>query len=159
MRRKIHQAIKKVADSLQDFKFNTAVATLMALKNTMQVVARTPVVNTDAWEEAVRVYLLLMAPITPHIAEELWARKGYGYSVHQQDWPHYDPEVAREEEIMLVVQVNGKVRDRIEVPADIGEDEAKRLALESVGAQRHMDGKEPRKVIFVAKRGMVNIVV
>jgi leucyl-tRNA synthetase len=103
--------------------------------------------------------LLLMAPITPFIAEELWSRTGHEYSIHNQAWPIYDPAIAAEEEITLVVQVNGKVRDRIQVPADISEEDAKRVALEAEGVQRHMDGKPPRKVIYIAQRGMVSIVV
>lgn len=79
--------------------------------------------------------------------------------MHAQPWPVYDPATAAEEEITLVVQVNGKVRDRIQVPASIGEDDAKRLALESAAVQRHLDGQPPRKVIYVGARGMVNIVV
>ena len=159
LRRKVHQTIKRVTDGLESFSFNTAIAALMELKNTMQAAKKTPVVNSEAWDEARSVYLRLMAPFTPHIAEELWERSGYDYSVHTQSWPEYDEAAAAEEMITLVVQVNGKVRDRIEVPADISEEEAKAAALASRGAQRHMDGKEPRKVIYVAKRGMVNIVV
>ena len=159
LRRKVHQTIKKVSDGLETFGFNTAMAGLMELKNTLQKVAREANVSREVWDEAVRTLLLLMAPFTPFVAEELWARIGQPYSIHNQSWPVYDPEIAAEEEITLVVQVNGKVRDRIQVPANISEQEAKRLALESEGAKRHMDGKQPRKVIFVADRGMVNIVV
>ncbi|MCD4684815.1 MAG: leucine--tRNA ligase [Anaerolineae bacterium] len=159
LQRKLHQAIKKVTDSLEGFSFNTAIAALMEFKNTLQQVARSAKVSADVWHEAVETLLLLMAPFTPHIAEELWGAAGHEYSIHNQPWPDFDAEIAKEDEITLVVQINGKVRARIQVPADINEDDAKKLALESEGAQRHMDGKEPRKVIFVAKRGMVNIVV
>ena len=86
-------------------------------------------------------------------------KTGHPYSIHNQAWPEYDPAIAAEEEITLVVQVNGKVRDRIQVPVDITEDEAIRLALASEGTQRHLDGKEPRKVIYIAPRGMISIVV
>jgi len=157
--RKTHQAIKKTSDGLEQFSFNTAVASLMELKNTLQNVARAGNVSQGVWDEAVGTMLMLMAPFTPHIAEELWVRTGHEYSVHLQAWPEYDAELAAEDEITLVVQINGKVRDRIVVAAGISEDEAKRLALESEGAQRHMGGKPARKVIYVAERGMVNIVV
>jgi leucyl-tRNA synthetase len=159
LRRKVHQVIKRVSDGLESFSFNTAVAALMELKNTLADAARAGNVSQTVWDEAVANMLLLMAPITPFIAEELWVRTGHEYSIHNQTWPEYDPAIAAEEEITLVVQVNGKVRDRIQVSADIGEDDAKRLALESDGAQRHMDGKPARKVIYIAKDGMVNIVV
>jgi leucyl-tRNA synthetase len=159
LRRKVHQTIKKVTDGLEGFSFNTAIAALMELKNTMQKLRNTPVVNSDAWAEARNIYLRLMAPFTPHIAEELWAQEGLPFSVHTQDWPVYDEDAAAEDMITLVVQVNGKVRDRVEVAADISAEDAQALALASEGAQRHLDGKEPRKVIYIAKRGMVNIVV
>ena len=159
LRRKAHQTIARVTAGLEGFSFNTAVAALMELKNALQTARRTPVVNTPAWDEAVGTMLMLMAPFTPHIAEELWTRTGRPYSIHQQPWPEYDPAVAAEEVITLVVQVNGKVRDRIEVPADISEEDAKARALASESARRFMDGKPPRKVIYVAKGGIVNIVV
>jgi len=100
----------------------------------------------------------LMAPETPHIAEELWARLGKPYSIHQQPWPEFDPELAKEDEITLIVQVNGKLRDRINVPAGISEEDAKAQALESEIVQRFMEGKQPKKVIVVPGR-LVNIVV
>ncbi|NDJ76326.1 MAG: leucine--tRNA ligase [Chloroflexi bacterium] len=159
LNRIVHQVIDKVTDGLRSFGFNTAVAGLMELKNALQDARRDNNVSVETWNSAIEKLLLLMAPFTPFIAEELWARTGHPYSIHTQAWPEFDPEIAAEEEITLVVQINGKVRDRIQVPADISEDDAKRLALESEGAQRHMDGKQPRKVIFVAQRGMVNIVV
>ncbi|GAB4456783.1 MAG: leucine--tRNA ligase [Anaerolineae bacterium] len=159
LRRKAHQTIKRVTDALEQFSFNTGVAALMELKNALQAARRTPVVNTPAWDEAVATMLVLMAPFVPHIAEELWTRTGRPYSVHLQPWPVYDAEAAAEEVITLVVQINGKVRDRIEVPADITEEEAKARALASENAQRFMDGKPPRKVIYVAKSGIINIVV
>ncbi len=159
LRRKVHQVNKKVSDGLETFSFNTAVAALMELKNALQDAARETNVSAGVWDETVETMLLLMAPFTPFVAEELWGRTGHAYSIHNQSWPAYDAEIAAEDEITLVVQVNGKLRDRIQVPADISEDDAKRLALESSVVQRHMDGKTPRKVIYVAQRGMVNIVV
>ena len=159
LRRRVHQTIRRVTEGFESFGFNTAVAALMELKNTMQAAKRTPVAHSAAWDEAVGALLLMMAPFVPHIAEELWARAGRPYSIHQQGWPVYDPAIAAEETITLVVQVNGKVRDRIDVPADISEDEAKARALASENARKFMDGKPPRQVIYVAKRGIVNIVV
>jgi len=158
LRRKVHQTIKRVTDGMETFSFNTAIAALMTLKNILQD-ARQTLAGSAAWDEARSIYLRLMAPFTPHIAEELWARNGHPYSVHTQPWPEYDPAIAAEDVITLVVQVNGKVRDRVQVPADIGEDEAKAAALATAGAQRHLDGKPPKKVIYVPKTGMVNIVV
>jgi leucyl-tRNA synthetase len=100
----------------------------------------------------------MMAPVAPHIAEELWARLGQPYSIHTQAWPAYDAELAREDEITLVVQVNGKVRDRIVVPANISEDAARARALESEVVVKLLAGNAPRQVIVVPGR-LVNIVV
>ncbi|MEP7285335.1 MAG: leucine--tRNA ligase [Chloroflexota bacterium] len=159
LRRKVHQTIQKVTDGLDSFGFNTAVAGLMELKNTLLAARKTPVVNTPAYAEAISSMLLMMAPFTPFIAEELWERTGHPYSIHTQQWPVYDPEIAKADEITLVVQVNGKVRDRITVPADISEADAKALALSSESIQRYFNGEPPSKVFYVPTRGMVNIVV
>jgi leucyl-tRNA synthetase len=99
----------------------------------------------------------MLAPMAPHITEEMWERSGNEYSVHAQDWPKWDPELAADEVITLVVQVNGKVRDKIEVPADIAEDAAKELALASEKVLAHTGGKTVVKVIYVPGR-LVNIV-
>jgi leucyl-tRNA synthetase len=115
--------------------------------------------DTQEWEEARDLYLRMLAPVCPHIAEELWSNVlGKSYSVHHQDWPEVDEEAAKEEQITLIVQVNGKVRDRISVPANISEQEAQAIALASKAVQRYTDGKEPRKIIVVPGR-LVNIVV
>ena len=99
-----------------------------------------------------------MAPVTPHISEELWSKLNNPYSIHQQSWPVADDEAVLEEEITLVVQVNGKVRERLVVPANIDAEDAKSQALNSENVQRYLDGKDPLKVIYVAGR-LVNIVV
>ena len=102
--------------------------------------------------------LRLQAPTTPHLAEELWQRRGHGYSIHNQSWPQWDEELAKDEEITLVVQVNGKLRDRITVPVSIAETEAKQLALESQRVKAHLEGKEIIKMIYVPGR-LLNMVV
>ncbi len=157
LRRVTHKTIKRVTDDFEDFEFNTIVSALMEMTNAL-VKYRATSEGTPAWEEAIKALLLLTAPVTPHLAEELWARRGLPYSIHQQPWPEYDAAAAAEETITLVVQVNGKVRDRIEVPPDIGEEEAKARALATDGAIRYLDGKTPKKVLYVPRR-LVNIVV
>jgi len=157
LRRKVHQSIKKATEDMEAFAFNTYIANLMELNNALLKAKETPVYSTPAWEEGVETLLLLLAPACPHIAEELWARTGRPYSIHQQSWPQWDEEIAAEETFILVVQVNGRVRDRLEVPVDIEEEEAKELALASEGAQRHTEGKHIRQVIYVPGR-LVNIV-
>ena len=111
----------------------------------------------DAWDEACDIYLRMLAPIAPHIAEELWERLGKDYSVHTGTWPEVDEEAAAEDEVTLVVQVNGKVRDRLVVPVDIADETAREMALASEGALRFTEGKTVRKVIVVPGR-LVNIV-
>jgi leucyl-tRNA synthetase len=158
LRRKTHQTIRKVGRDLESFSFNTAVAALMELRNALQDAQREANVSTAAWDEAVENLLLLLAPFAPHITEDLWAQRDKPYSIHQQAWPEWDAQLAREEMITLVVQVNGKVRAKVDVPVDIGEDEARKIALGEENVQRWLDGKEPRKVIVIPGR-LVNIVV
>jgi len=157
LRRITHQAIKRVTDDFEAFEFNTIVSALMEMVNALYKY-REALEGTPTWDEAITTLLKLIAPVAPHIAEELWTRRGQPYSVHQQAWPDFDANAAAEELITLVIQINGKVRDRIEAPADITADEAKSLALATDGARRFMDGKTPRKVLYVPGR-LVNIVV
>ena len=161
--RKVHQMIQAINERMQDFKFNTAVAGLMELRNELKAAIKTGKLSVDTWKEAVNSMILMMAPITPHIAEELWARQGNDFSVHQQSWPEYDAEKAKEDGINLVVMVNGKPRENIRVAIDIEKDDAIKLALESDAAGRALNGNDPKKVIFIPSRKgqepKVNIVV
>ena len=158
LRRKVHQSIRRGTADLDSFSFNTSVANLMELNNALVKAKETPVYGTPAWEEAIEAMLLMLAPACPHIAEELWMRSGRPYSIHLQAWPTWDAAVAAEALITLVVQVNGKVRDRIEVPAGVDEETARSLALATEGAKRHIAGKQVASVIVVPSR-LVNIVV
>jgi leucyl-tRNA synthetase len=157
LRRKVHQAIRKGTEDMESFSFNTYVANLMELNNAL-LKAKEIACGTAAWDEAIEALLLMLAPACPHIAEELWARTGRPYSIHQQAWPAWDEQVAAEEMITLPVQINGKVRDRIEVAVDVDDETARTLALATEGAQRHTEGKQIVKVIVVPGR-LVNIVV
>jgi len=114
--------------------------------------------ETPVWNEAVDIYIRMMAPVTPHIAEELWSRLGKPYSVHQQEWPSIDEDATKEEEIELAIQVNGKVKHKIIVPVDITEESAKGTALESEVIKKLLGNKSPKKVIYVPRR-LVNIVL
>jgi len=116
------------------------------------------VVSDSLWREAISYFLLLLVPSAPHLAEELWERIGHPYSIHNQPWPEYDEELVKEEEITLVIQVNGKLRDRVLVPASISEVEAKELALGRERVKAYIDGKKLTTIIYVPKR-VVNIVV
>jgi leucyl-tRNA synthetase len=158
LQRKTHQVVRKVGEDMESFSFNTAVAAIMELRNAILAAQRDRNVSAAIWQEAVGKMLLVLAPIAPHITEELWSKRGKPYSIHQQPWPAWDEEIAREEQVTLIVQVNGKVRDRIEVPADTADEALKVAALASGNVMRFLDGREPRKVIVV-KGKLVNIVI
>jgi leucyl-tRNA synthetase len=157
-RRVLHQTIRKCYEDLDRFKFNTAIAALMELINHLSRVWNEQSVDAATWRDSVEKFLLILAPIAPHVAEEMWQRIGRPYSIHQQPFPAWDDDLAAEEEITLVVQVNGRVRDRITVAADIGEDDARALALDSPRIQSHTDGKAIRTIVYVPGR-LVNVVV
>jgi leucyl-tRNA synthetase len=158
LRRKVHQTLRRVTRNFENFEFNTIVSSLMELMNEMYKAREAGAAGSDEWSEALEIYLKMMAPVTPHIAEELWAYLGKPYSVHTQQWPEVDEAATKEDSIELPVQINGKVRDRITVPAEATDDEIKSavLALETV--KKFLDGKEPKKVIVANKR-LVSIVV
>ncbi len=157
LQRATHQTIRSVTDDMEAFSFNTAIARLMEFTNTLQKAKRTAVYGTDAWDEAIETLLLLLAPACPFISEDLWGRIGGAYSIHERSWPEFDPDLAAEEMITLVVQVNGKLRARMDVPADISEDEAKEAALADENVQRHLDDRDVKRLIYVPGR-LVNVV-
>ena len=157
LRRKVHQTLKSVTRDFEQFEFNTIISSLMELMN--EIVRLKPQTwGTPAWEETREIYLKMLAPVSPHITEEIWGMLGKPYSIHTQSWPKVDEKAAADEEITLVVQVNGKVRDRIMVPVDVSEADAKKVALSSELVQKSLEGKEPRQVIYVKGR-LVNIVI
>jgi len=157
LRRKVHQTLRSVTRDFQEFEFNTIISSLMELLNVMIKAKQQGAAGTSAWQEAVDIYLCMLAPVAPHISEELWAQLGKPYSIHTQSWPEVDEQATSEDEITLVVQVNGKVRDRITVPADISEEDAKSRALASETVQKFLAGRQPRQVIYARGR-LVNIV-
>jgi leucyl-tRNA synthetase len=131
----------------------------MELMNEMYKAREAGAVGSDEWAEAQDIYLRMMAPVAPHMAEELWTEHlGKPYSIHTQPWPDVDEEATKEDSIEIPVQVNGKLRDKVTVPADADQETIKSAALATEGAQKYMEGAEPRKVIVVQKR-LVNIVV
>jgi leucyl-tRNA synthetase len=156
--RLLHQTIRKCYHDLDRFKFNTAIAALMEFSNHLSKVWAEVSIDSTAWRECIEKFLLLLAPIAPHFSEELWERTGHDYSIHQQRFPEWDDDLAAEETITLVVQVNGKVRDRIQVPVDIDETAAQKLALSSPKVQAYTEGKNVNKAIYVPGR-LVNVVV
>jgi leucyl-tRNA synthetase len=158
LQRITHQTIQRVTNDIENFKFNTMVAALMEFTNALYKARDAGLTATPAWAEAIETLLLLIAPVAPHIAEELWARTGRGFSIHQQRWPVADVELAAEDEIEVVLQVNGKVRDKLTVPVDTGEEQLRALAMASERVQGYIGGKAIRKVIVVPGK-LVNVVV
>jgi leucyl-tRNA synthetase len=159
LRRRVHQTLRKVTHDFENFEFNTIISSLMELMNEMYKARDAGADGSDEWKEAQDIYLRMLAPVAPHIAEELWTgHLGKPYSIHQQPWPVFDEAAAKEDEIEIPVQINGKVRERVTVSAVAGEEEIKSAALASEIVQKYLDGKEPRKVI-VANRRLVSIVI
>ncbi len=157
LRRLAHKTIQRVTTDLDEFQFNTMVAALIEFVNELMRLKDTPLASTPAWREAIETLVLLMAPSTPYVAEELWERLGLPYSVHMQSWPVYDEAMVAESLVEVVVQVNGKVRDRLMLPADATEADALAAVLAAPKIAEALAGTEPRKVIYVPGR-LVNIV-
>jgi leucyl-tRNA synthetase len=160
LRQKIHKTIKKVGEDIERFHFNTAISAIMELVNALY--QSKPKENGNPTEravfrEAVEAVTLLLFPFVPHIAEELWEVLGHGESMIKTPWPDYDREAIVEEEFLVVIQVNGKVRDRITVPSSMGEEEIKGLALEREKIRRSIHDKAVQRVILVPKK-LINIV-
>ncbi len=157
LRRATHTTIDAVTEDIEDFRFNTAISRLMELTNAIIREREAGMSGTAAYTDAVDTLLRLLAPIAPHIAEELWARRGKPYSIHQQSWPVADPSLAAAETIELPVQVDGKLRDRLVVTPDTPADEIERMALASDHVQRYLGGRAPARVIQVPGK-LVNVV-
>jgi leucyl-tRNA synthetase len=156
--RTVHQTIRKVTNDTDKMRFNTMLAALMEFTNDLAKVKEDGQVSQSVWKEAMATLLLLLAPTAPHFAEELWQRTGRQYSIHNQPWPKWDEALAKEEEITLVIQVNGKLRDRIIVPASTTEVEATQIAAESTRVKPYLEGRKVMKTIYVPGR-LVNLVV
>jgi leucyl-tRNA synthetase len=157
LRHVTHRTIRRATEDIEDFRFNTMIAAMMEMTNAMTHAREAGPVDREAWNEAIEALLLMLAPLAPHITEELWERTRRPYSVHKQSWPEWDEELAREAETTLVVQVNGRVRERLQVAAGIDEARAKELALASETVKKHIEGAEIRRVIYVPGK-LLNIV-
>ena len=161
LHRKVHQTILRVTEEIEErFHLNNAVAAFHELANEMgrleAEVATGP--GRPVWREALEALVLLMNPFTPHVAEEMWQRLGHAEGLVGHAWPAADAEAAREDEIELAVQVNGKVRGRIVVPREAGEADIRRLALAEPRVKEHLDGKQVLKAVVVPGR-LVSLVV
>jgi leucyl-tRNA synthetase len=152
--RPVNRAVVAVGRDLERLKFNTAIARLMELARWME--GEKDRMSTNEWDRAARTLVLLLAPFAPHLAEELWSGMGGAYSVHRQPWPEAEA-TAPDREVTVVVQVDGRVRDRVIVPASTGRDAALAAALASPKVMRHLNGSQPASVVFVPDR-LINLV-
>lgn len=158
--REAHRTLRKFTDDLNNFAYNTAAAAAMEYLNSLyQWAQRKPAgPRKETFEEVMQLFLPMLAPMIPHVTAELWEKLGFEGDLHMQPWPVVDLELARLERVVMVVQVNGKLRDRIEVDADVTEDVMKDLALKSERVAVELGGAEPRRVI-VRPPKLVNVVL
>ena len=147
----IQKTIKKIGEDIENLKFNTAISSLMILVNELEK-------QKEISEKDYSILLILLSPFAPHIAEELWQRADFKGMCCKQKWPKYNQKLIKEKKITLVIQINGKVRDKIEVKSDISEKEAKLIALESEKVKKWLIGKEIKKIIFVPGK-LINFVI
>ncbi len=160
LRQKTHKTIKKVTEDIERFHFNTAISAVMELVNEIyvsEVKDETDETSRKVMGEAIQTVVLLLSPFVPHFAEELWSALGKKEFVLKTPWPDYDPAAVVEEEVLIVVQINGKLRDRVTVPASYGEEEVKATVLKSEKIQKLLEGKKVKKAILVPKK-LVNLV-
>ena len=151
--KRAHKAIRTVTEHVERMRFNTAVAAMMDQLNYLAKLK-----PEEMGRFAVESYVVMLAPMAPHVTEVFWRELGHKDSVHLESWPKYDPELTREEMVTVVVQVNGKVRERLQVGAGTAEDQVRALALKSDGVNRHLAGKQPKKFIYIPDK-MLSIVV
>ncbi|MCP4362919.1 MAG: leucine--tRNA ligase [Chloroflexi bacterium] len=151
-----HKAIKRLTRDMEEFRFNTAVAALMKYLNYLTECRGVPAAQ---WQQAVETFNRLLAPFAPFITEAVWQDVwGHTESIHRQSWPVYEEALTVDEQVTLVIQVNGKVRDRITAPADMTEETAEQMALACKNVRRFVDGRTVRKIIVIPNK-LVNIVV
>jgi leucyl-tRNA synthetase len=163
LRAAAHRTLRVVSEEYSELRFNTMVAHLMELSNLLQRYRGTEAAGTAAWDEAVRMLLLMLAPCAPHIAEELWSRLAESRgdeltSIHAAMWPAVDESAVTENEREVPVQVNGKLRDRVMVPVGIAQADLEALVLARPKVVAALDGRQPLKVIHAGGK-LVNIVV
>ncbi len=158
--RTLSKTVRKVSGDMPEFRFNTAVAALMETQNEFLEVwgERRDALTPAQWRSVADTLTLLLAPMTPHVAEEVWRRLGHSTSVLDEEWPAWDEALAADAVVTVVVQVNGKLRDRLEVPVDAGRDDVLARAREAQNTGRFLDGKQVVKEIYVPGK-LVNFVV
>jgi len=157
LHRKTHQTIQKVTEDIKRYHFNTAISMVMELTNETYGVLPLRKETTGAFQEAVWAMLLLLSPFVPHITDELWHRMGRTTFLINEPWPVFDSKATKEDEITLVIQVNGKLRDRLSLPADITEQKVRAMVQKQEKIKKHLEGKTVHKIIYIPRK-LVNIV-
>lgn len=157
VRRTLHKTVRRVGQNISDFRFNTAISALMELSNLLHK-ERRAIDGSDVWNEAIEKMLLMMAPLTPYISEELWHQRGHSGSIHREAWPSFDVELATDVMAKIVVQVNGKLRDTLELPKGADQATVEDAARSAGNVQRFLEQKSLNKVVFVPDR-LINFVV
>ena len=152
-----HRTIQQVTERIETLRFNTVISGLMEFTNALSELQAKGTWRTKTFHQALEILLILMAPVAPHISDELWALTGHSGSVHQQSWPRFDSQMVKEEMVQMAVQVDGKLRDVIEVSVKMPEDEVKGIALDRPKVQSFLSGKQVTKVIVVSGK-IVSIV-
>ena len=153
-----NQTIKSVYEDLKKFKFNTSLAILMQFTNDLNAIWEMKNIKRETWVKAIESLILMLSPLAPHITEEMWQKLGNNFSIHGQKFPSWDEDLLKEDLITLVIQVNGRVRDTMEISLETDESEINQLVLNSTKIKKHTDGKKVLKTIYI-KGKLINIVV
>jgi leucyl-tRNA synthetase len=154
----VHKMIQKMTNDIEENRYNTAIAAAMGAVNDLYKAKTENFGKNEVWRQALEKVVAAIAPFAPHIADELWEQLGRSSSVHKDSWPKWDEELVKEEMITLAVQINGKVRGEIEVPADISEEAAIEAAKSNERVADHIADKAIKKTIYVKGR-LVSLVV
>ena len=152
LKKQLHKTIKKVGEDIESLKFNTAVSSMMEFVNAWQVS------KEELDKKSLSDFLKILSPFAPHLAEEIWASKGCKEMCCQQKWPNYDEKLIQEKDVLLIVQINGKVRDKIDAKAGLSQKEAEKLAVNSEKVKTLIGSSEIKKIIFVGGK-LINIVI
>jgi leucyl-tRNA synthetase len=162
LRRKTHQSIKKVTEDIRErFHFNTAIAAIMELVNQIYQVLDNRLSDPMFWpvvREAIEAVIVLSSPMVPHISEELWKILGHQKLLMETAWPTWDDQALKAEEVLIVIQINGKLRNRITVPSDATDRELEDISLQDSRVREFIEGKQVKRVVVVPKK-LINIVV
>lgn len=160
LQRLAHKTVKKVGEDIENFRFNTAVSSMMGCLNEMLEIKEKlpPEKSPLTWHDVIDKFTLVLSPFAPHLTEEVWEKTGHRESVFVESWPEYNKDLIKEEIVTLVVQVNGKLRDTIQVKAGLAQEDAEKEALGSQKIQKNLNGKKPIKTIYVPDK-LLNIII